>query len=511
MNRWTPIILTSVLLYPQPASAFCGAYVGATGEEIQNHASRIVLSREDHITSLTMFNDFEGDASEFGMIIPIASTIDADNVQLVDPALLDRLDRYSAPRLVQYTCEDFFNDAGITIDPMVISPTTGSSASSARSVSVSASVSDDTGLGSSLDASRRGSSGCGGGSSRDYLTETDTSDDRVDTAHGVVIEDEFTLGEYEMWVVRATESEGLAEWLIENDFVLPDGAAELLDEYVSSDARFLALRINTELIPAAQEWLSPLQLTYSSDAWSLPIRLGTVSSSGVQDLIVYTLTPPEDGRVQISNYPETPQPGDECMLGVDLDQPNHDFSDQYEERWTRAAGVSQSSAGLAWSTEYSWGIDLSAAEPGVKCDPCPEPDPRDTSSDPITEDELIALGLQSAASGWHVTRLRLRYTPDAVPQDLMLYATNIQDQEQVRYIIRRWELEGLLPTCDAAPEEPGSCYSAEYWIRAAEGELAPVIAAADPGAMACKGEGRALLLISLTLAAVKLRRRREVV
>ena len=509
MNRWTPIILASTLLYSEPSSAFCGAYVSATGEEIQNHASRIVLSREDNITSLTMFNDFQGDASEFGLIIPVASTIDADNVRLVDPSLLDRLDRYSAPRLVQYTCEDFFNDKGITIDPMVVSPTANSSAASARSVSVAESDSDDTGFNISIDVSSSGSPGCGG-SSHSHLTETDPSDDRVDTAHGVVIEDEFTLGEYEMWVVRADESEGLAEWLRDNGFVMPDGAAELLDEYISSNARFLALRINTELIPVAQEWLSPLQLTYASAAWSLPIRLGTVSSSGIQDLIVYTITPPEDGRVQISNYPETPQPSDECMLAVDIDQPNLDFSNQYEERWTRAAGVSQTNAGLAWSTEYSWGIDLSLSEPGVKCDPCPEPDPRDTSSDPITEDELIELGLQSASRGWHVTRLRLRYTPDAVPQDLMLYATNIQDKEQVRYIISRWELEGMLPTCDAAPEEPGSCYSAEYWIRAAEGDLEPVIATSDPGAMACKGEGRALLLISLTLAAVQVRRRREV-
>lgn len=511
MRRWTPIILAGALLSPEPARAFCGAYVGASGEEIHNHASRIVIAREGNITSLTMFNDFDGDASEFGMIIPVASTIDADNVQLVASSLIDRLDRYSAPRLVQYTCEDFFNDEGITIDPMVVSPTLDSSAASARSVSVSASVSDDTGFELSLDAPRSGSSGCGGGSSRDYLTQTDTTDDRVDTAYGVVIEDEFTLGEYELWVVSASESEGLAGWLSENGFVLPAGTAELLDEYVSSDARFLALRINTELIPVSQDWLSPLQLTYTSAAWSLPIRLGTTSSAGVQDLIVYTLTPPEDGRVQISNYPETTPPEDECMIAVDTDQPNLDFSDRYEQRWTRAAGVSVDSSGLAWSTEYSWGIDRSVAEPGVMCDPCPEPDPRDTSSDPITEAELIALGLKSAERGWHVTRLRLRYTPDAVHQDLMLYSTNIQDREQARYIISRWELEGMLPTCDAPPEEPGSCYSAEYWLRAAEGELEPVIASSDPGAMACKGEGRALVLISLTLAAVQLRRRREVV
>ncbi|MFT5685980.1 MAG: hypothetical protein ACI8RZ_006935, partial [Myxococcota bacterium] len=419
-----------------------------------------------------------------------------------------------APRLVQYTCEDFFNDGGVTIDPMVIAPGTGSSAASSRSVAVpdsegpldTASAFDSS---SSSSSSRSSASGCGGGGSSDYLTHTDTTDDRLDTAYGVTVEDEFTLGEYELWVLRADEAEGLSGWLNENGFVMPGGATELLDEYISDEGRFLALRINTDLVPTGQEWLSPLQLTYLSDAWTLPIRLGTVSSAGMQDLIVYTLTSHDEGRVGISNYPETDQPSDECMLDVDSVQPVTDYSNIYESLWTDTAGISEDAPGLAWTTEYSWGVELDGVDPAVKCDPCPEPDPRDTSSDPITEAELGQLGLKGAESGWHVTRLRLRYTPEAVSQDLMLYATQMQDQSQVRYIIRRWELEGLLPVCGEAPEEPGSCYSAEYWLRAESGELEPTIATADPAAMACKGEGRAALLISLTFLAVGVRRRRE--
>ena len=515
MRYSAPLVVALGLLCPDPADAFCGAYVGEEGAEIHNSASRIVLAREGNISTLTMFNDFEGNASEFGMIIPVSSTIDEDNVALVDADLLDRLDRYSAPRLVQYTCEDFYNDAGTTIDPMVIAPMPDSSAASARSVAVPDDELLDSGLemaGSSSGGSSGG--GCGGGfSSTDYLTHTDTTDDRYDTAHGVTVEDELQLGEYELWVLRADDADGLSGWLAENGFVMPDGATALLDEYVSDDARFLALRINTDRMPMDQEWLSPLQLTYSASAWSLPIRLGTVSSAGVQDLIVYTLTPYDDGEVAISNYPESDQPHDECMLDVDPDHPITDFSDEYEDRWSRAAAVSEDASGMAWTTEYSWGIDLSQGiddEAWLKCDPCPEPDPRDTTDDPITEDELMDLGLKSARQGWHVTRLRLRYTPDAVDQDLMLYSTNLSPRRQARYIIRRWELEGLLPTCDEAPDEPGSCYTAEYWIRAAEGELEPLIGTEDPAALACKGDGRAALLVPLALiAAGALRRRRE--
>lgn len=508
MDHKTLLLAAMGLLCPLPASAFCGAYVGAEGEEIHNRASRIVVARDDGLNTLTMFNDFEGDASQFGMIIPVPASIEADNVRLVPPELLDRVDRYSAPRLVQYTCEDFYNDAGTTIDPNVLSPSSQTTAASQRSVSepgagLGLDTADTGGL--SLSASSGSSSvGCGGGSINTTPYETvDTSDDRLDTAYGVVIEDEFSLGEYELWVLRAEDTAGLTGWLGDNGFVLPGGAEKMLSGYVDGASRFLALRIDTERLPAGQTWLSPLQLRYVSDAWGLPIRLGTLSSGGIQDLIVYALTTYRDGQVGISNYPEAALPEDECMLALDPADPLGDFSDLYEQRWTEAAGVHESSPGLAWTTEYGWGFDPVAS--GVKCDPCPPPDPDRPSDDPITTPELAELGLWSAewGGGWYVTRLRLRYTPQSVTRDLMLYPSGISStRTQMRYIVHRWELESLLPTCGAEPDEPGSCYSSEYWSRAAAGELEPVIETADPSRLACKGSGRSVLVVPLLLAAV---------
>ncbi|MFT5686123.1 MAG: hypothetical protein ACI8RZ_007079, partial [Myxococcota bacterium] len=78
MRRWTLLLMASGLLCPEPADAFCGAYVGEEGAEIHNKASRIVVAREGAVTTLTMFSDFEGDASEFGMIIPVSTAIDSD-------------------------------------------------------------------------------------------------------------------------------------------------------------------------------------------------------------------------------------------------------------------------------------------------------------------------------------------------------------------------------------------------------------------------------------------------
>ncbi|MEL6342576.1 MAG: DUF2330 domain-containing protein, partial [Myxococcota bacterium] len=338
MNRTMMLIAAAVWACPAAAWGFCGAYVGAEGEEIKNQASRIVIAREGTLTTLTMFNDFEGDADQFGLIIPVPASIDQDNVRLVEPALLDRLDRYSAPRLVEYTCEDFFNDDGVTIDPMVLSPSTQSRIRSQRSVGE---PDEAVGL-DTADAdmgTTSGSGGCGGVSSPTWLSDVDTSDDRLDTGYDVVIEDEFNLGEYDLWVLRAEDAEGLSGWLGDNGFVLPAATADALDGYLAESTRFLALRVNTERMAPQQTWLSPLQLRYFSDAWSLPIRLGTVSSKGIQDLIVYALTTYGDGRVAISNYPEQQPPLDECMLTLDPDDVLADFSAQFEEKWSAAAGI----------------------------------------------------------------------------------------------------------------------------------------------------------------------------
>ncbi|MFT4975966.1 MAG: hypothetical protein ACI8S6_001861, partial [Myxococcota bacterium] len=246
-------LLLLVLGIAPRAQAFCGAYVGTEGAELSNKASRIVLARTGDENTLTMFNDYAGDQSTFGLIIPVPSAIDRDNVHLVSPDLLDRVDEYTAPRLVAYTCEDFFNDDGETI-----STTT-------RVVPSQASPS--------------GSVGCtGSGPSGDY--SVDTSDNVYDTAHGIEISDEFSLEEYEAWVLQAGEGEGLSGWLAEQGFSLPEGADAVFDEYIAADAHFLALRVELDSLPEGRDWLSPLQIRYRSDSLGLPIRMGALSSAG---------------------------------------------------------------------------------------------------------------------------------------------------------------------------------------------------------------------------------------
>ncbi|HEY8181555.1 MAG TPA: DUF2330 domain-containing protein, partial [Thermoanaerobaculia bacterium] len=85
-----------------PAYSFCGFYVAKGDAKIYNHASQVALVRDADRTVMTMANDFRGEPRDFAMVIPVPTLITRGQIHIVDKALIDHLDAYSAPRLVEY-------------------------------------------------------------------------------------------------------------------------------------------------------------------------------------------------------------------------------------------------------------------------------------------------------------------------------------------------------------------------------------------------------------------------
>src|SRR5271169_6865761 len=106
MRRSLSLALLSVLLLPKPGLPFCGFYVGKADSKLFNQASQVVLVRSGDRTVLTMANDYQGDMKEFALVIPVPTFIKREQIAVVDKILLDRLDAYSAPRLVEYFDDD---------------------------------------------------------------------------------------------------------------------------------------------------------------------------------------------------------------------------------------------------------------------------------------------------------------------------------------------------------------------------------------------------------------------
>ena len=84
------------------AQAFCGFYVARADTSLFNRASQVVLVRDDDRTVITMANDFQGDVEDFAVVIPVPTFIEREQINVADRALVEHLDAYTAPRLVEY-------------------------------------------------------------------------------------------------------------------------------------------------------------------------------------------------------------------------------------------------------------------------------------------------------------------------------------------------------------------------------------------------------------------------
>ena len=235
--------------------AFCGFYVAKADAQLFNRASQVVLVRHDDKTVITMANDFQGDPTEFAVVIPVPTFIEEGQIHVTNKAHIDHLDAFTAPRLVEYfdgdPCRPVFEEFARALP----------SASPAE------------------DGVRRSRA----------------------NALGVTIEAEYTVGEYDIVILSARESNGLETWLKDNGYRTPPGASRVLASYIRQKVRFFVAKVNLEeQSRLGYTYLRPLQVAYASPKFMLPIRLGTVNANGPQDLLLYTLT--RNGRVETTNY-----------------------------------------------------------------------------------------------------------------------------------------------------------------------------------------------------------------
>ena len=97
------IALVSLVWWTTPTIlGFCGFYVAKADTKLFNKASQVVLVRDGDRTVMTMANDFEGDPKEFAVVIPVPTFLTRGQIHVGEKALVDHLDAYSAPRLVEY-------------------------------------------------------------------------------------------------------------------------------------------------------------------------------------------------------------------------------------------------------------------------------------------------------------------------------------------------------------------------------------------------------------------------
>jgi hypothetical protein len=232
-----------------PALGFGGMYVAKADSRLFNQASKVVLARHDGKTVITIVSDYQGALEEFAVVVPVPSVLERGQIHVSDGASVDRLDAYTAPRLVRRFDDDPCRAAG------------GQDARAAP-------------------AARQGAA----------------------DALGVSVDAAYAVGEYDIVILGAEDSVDLMGWLRGNGYRLPDGAEEELAGYIARGMRFFVARVDLEeQSKLGYSYLRPLQMAFESEDFALPIRLGMANAAEPQELIVYLLT--REGRTEIVNYP----------------------------------------------------------------------------------------------------------------------------------------------------------------------------------------------------------------
>jgi hypothetical protein len=248
-------------------------------------------------------------------------------------------------------------------------------------------------------------------------------EDEKDSYH-VKIEAQYTVDEYDILILSAQESNGLERWLTDNGYKIPSGASDVLQPYINSGMKFFVVKVNTEeLKKKGVTFLSPLQISFNSPKFMLPIRLGMVNAKGAQDMIVYTFT--KTGRVETTNYRTVQVP-----TGNNVPEfiPNY-FGQFYVDTYRKNR---KDRGENNVYVEYAWNISGNVSQ---FCDPCNGPPP-------MLED-LMTAGVDWVGQ-YHYgyqgdvffTRLHVTYDRKNFPQDLMFQETPNRENFQARYVIQ---------------------------------------------------------------------------
>ena len=396
---WLVALLATAAWWGQAALAFCGFYVAKADTKLFNKASQVVLVRHDDKTVLTMANDYKGDPKEFAVVVPVPTVLERDQIHVGDKAVLDHLDAYSAPRLVEYFDEDPCRVYTLaeTIAPLAAPAAKRQADAGIRAKSL-----------------------------------------------GVTIEAQYTVGEYDIVILSAQQSNGLETWLRENGYRIPAGASSVLNSYIRQNLKFFVAKVNLkEQARLGFSVLRPIQVAYESPKFMLPIRLGMVNADGPQELFIYALT--RKGRVEATNYRTVKLP-----TGIELPVYVKDrFRDFYTAMFSHQVAKENMSTIF---TEYAWDM--------AWCDPC--------AADPLSAEELRKLGVfwlgeagpRRPGPGWRppinpggaqdvfLTRLHVRYDAAHFPEDLVFQETADRTNFQGRYVLRHaWKGDS---TCSEA-------------------------------------------------------------
>jgi hypothetical protein len=242
----------------------CGAYFArqvpnaatTLDTKLYNRSTRTVFARVGDETTVTMVADYRGDPREFAAVIAVPTILTREQIRTADARLVERIDAATAPR---FTIRQ-------DRDPCYVPPrpsTASRSAPQAGAIPLAAAA---------------------------------------PSAPPVVVEARYVVGEYDVAILSASESDALLKWLASEGYQVPAAAEPVLAAYIAEGLKFFVAKVALrEGSGDGYKRLSPLQISYRSAKMWVPLRLSTVIAEGPQDMFVFALT--EGAHIEAANVP----------------------------------------------------------------------------------------------------------------------------------------------------------------------------------------------------------------
>ena len=101
---------------------------------------------------------------------------------------------------------------------------------------------------------------------------------------GVTVIEQTKVGIYEVTTLEATSSDDLVEWFGGNDFIVPDGAEEVFQDYIDDGWIFVTMELESPEENIGH--VHPIHFTFNSESPVFPMKL-TEFSSEYTDLLMY--------------------------------------------------------------------------------------------------------------------------------------------------------------------------------------------------------------------------------
>lgn len=290
------LALAALASAPTRARAFLGFYASGSDRAVGHHATTVIVMREGTSTVLTVQSDYVGPREDFVWIVPVPETLALSDVATLDPALVERVERLTGPRLSDEVPMHPCNEGTIPLEVF------------------------------------------GGPGQR-----TSERVEAVAPAHDP--DAPASSGVFDLELLGAEDSRALESWLRAHALPVPSGAGDALRPYLETGTRFLVARVHADRLrfEADRAVLPPLRLHYQSATLSLPLQLGLLSAAGPGDLVVVVLA---RQRFEAANYANVFVP-----TNVDATGTTHEgFGAFYDALLTRTFAEHPRSV----VTEYSW-------------------------------------------------------------------------------------------------------------------------------------------------------------